>query len=118
MATFKAKYTTIQLLLNRLGAQQIFTIKQDFFLSMLRSVRSVGALALISPSFSHLFFCCALCCLREPTARNAASKVVESFLGSLYAELKKETTQASEADILVECRKVRPLFLTPVLPES
>jgi hypothetical protein len=42
----KAKYTTIQLLLNRLGANRIFAIKQDFYPAMLRSVK-----------FVHVFIC-------------------------------------------------------------
>lgn len=37
----QAKYTTIQLLLDRLGANHLFMIKQDFFLNMMRSVKCV-----------------------------------------------------------------------------
>jgi hypothetical protein len=52
-----------------------------------------------------------VCLFREPTARNAASRVVESFLGSLFAERKKaheddEGSAANEA-ALTECRQVR-----------
>ncbi len=89
----QAKYTTMQLLIDRLGAQRLLTLHKDFFSRTLSSVK-------------------------ESTARNAAGKVVETFLDLLRNELqsqqagkqaKKQKTSSYSEQVIDACRQVHML---------